>query len=437
MNILLQYNYLWHFLGALSFFVLGLFIFFQLHKTKGFQLAHCLVYLAIFALFHATLGWLEMFKILQPELHFSLTSALYIFGLIIFAYVFLLQFVLEILAINTRYYKYIYAIVMLYSITIILITAYAFVTIGNAARWTAAAEQYLRHFLVFPTSVLAAIGFILWGRKPEVIAIDSQVLNRAFIIAAALFFVEAMIAGFIPQFGSQLLVPLAPMFETLVVFGLILCVGMILRQFDLHNDKLDQLQNAENLFAHFCKVTNIVETKESYYDGHHHKVAAWSEAIAKEMQLAPDKIDIIKRAALLHDLGKIEVSHEILNRARPLLAQEFSLVKIHPKIGYDLIKSVEFPWPLAEIVLQHHEHIDGTGYPCGLTGDEMLLEAKVLVVAEVVATAFTSKLFKKPDSKKEVIAYLERFKNIYYDLAVVSACTALLKAGFEKKLQLL
>jgi len=113
-------------------------------------------------------------------------------------------------------------------------------------------------------------------------------------------------------------------------------------------------------------------------------VAHLAVAIAIEMGLPETRIDGLRLAGIIHDLGKISVPSEILIKPGLLSKLEFDLIKLHPRVGYDILKTVEFPWPIAEIVLQHHERMDGSGYPQGLSGEDILMEARILGVADVV-----------------------------------------------------
>ncbi|MDY6844931.1 MAG: PAS domain S-box protein, partial [Thermodesulfobacteriota bacterium] len=127
-----------------------------------------------------------------------------------------------------------------------------------------------------------------------------------------------------------------------------------------------------------------IEKRDPYTAGHQKQVAELATAIAYEMNLSRDQIDGIRLAGTIHDLGKIFVPAEILNKPGDITEMESNLIKIHPKVGYDIVKSIEFPWPIAHIILQHHEHMDGSGYPFGLSSENILMEARILTVADVV-----------------------------------------------------
>jgi len=131
-------------------------------------------------------------------------------------------------------------------------------------------------------------------------------------------------------------------------------------------------------------VALTVELRDPYTAGHQQRVSQLTSAIARQMNLSPDQVEGIYMTAILHDIGKISVPAEVLNKPGRLTEIERNMFRTHPQVGHDILKRIDFPWPLAKIVLQHHERMDGSGYPKGLKGDEILLEAKIIGVADVV-----------------------------------------------------
>ena len=131
-------------------------------------------------------------------------------------------------------------------------------------------------------------------------------------------------------------------------------------------------------------VVRMVESRDPYTAGHQQRVADLAVAIAREMNLPENQVEGIRMAGSIHDLGKISVPAEILSKPGQLTDIEFALIKTHPRVGYDIIADIEFSWPIAQIVLQHHERMDGSGYPQGLSGQDILIEARILCVADVV-----------------------------------------------------
>ena len=181
-------------------------------------------------------------------------------------------------------------------------------------------------------------------------------------------------------------------------------------------------------------ITKIVEIRDPYSKGHQQRVSQLATAIAREMKLPQDKIEGVRFASLVHDVGKINLSTEIVSKPSKLVEVEFNLIKNHPKIGYDILKKVDFPWPIAEIVFQHQEKIDGSGYPRGLKGDEILIEAKILGVANVVEATSSYKSYRPALSIDESLAEISKNKNILFDPEVVDTCLKLFKEkGFRFK----
>ena len=127
-----------------------------------------------------------------------------------------------------------------------------------------------------------------------------------------------------------------------------------------------------------------METKDPYTSGHQKRVSRLSIAIARQLGITVEKIDAISIASLIHDIGKIVVPESILSKPGPLSATEFSLIKSHPQTGHDFLKEIDFDYPIADIILQHHERNNGSGYPNGLKSNEIMLEAKIIAVSDVI-----------------------------------------------------
>ncbi|MBU4603060.1 HD domain-containing protein [bacterium] len=174
-------------------------------------------------------------------------------------------------------------------------------------------------------------------------------------------------------------------------------------------------------------IAEIVEIRDPYLRGHHQRVSKLATAIVQEMKLPQDKIEGVRFASLVHDVGKVNLPTEIVSKPSKLVEVEFNLVKNHPRTGYEILKKVDFPWPIAEIVFQHQEKIDGSGYPRGLKGDEILIEAKILGVANVVEAMSSYKSYRPALSINESLAEISKYKNILFDSEVVDACIKLFK----------
>ena len=179
-------------------------------------------------------------------------------------------------------------------------------------------------------------------------------------------------------------------------------------------------------------ITEIVEIRDPYLRGHHQRVSKLATAIAQEMKLPQDKIEGVKIASLVHDVGKVNLPAEIVSKPSKLVEVEFNLVKNHPRTGYEILEKVDFPWPIAEIVFQHQEKIDGSGYPRGLKGDEILIEAKILGVANAVEAMSSYKSYRPALSIDESLTEISKYENILFDPEVVDACLKLFKEkGFK------
>ncbi|GAG56809.1 unnamed protein product, partial [marine sediment metagenome] len=139
------------------------------------------------------------------------------------------------------------------------------------------------------------------------------------------------------------------------------------------------------------------------------------------------KIEGIQIAALVHDIGKINIPAEILSKPSKLNEMEFSLIKNHPKVGYDILRKIDFPWPVAKIVLQHHEKIDGSGYPQGLKGEKILLEAKIIGVADVVEAMSSHRPYRPSLGIDKALEEIIQNRGVLYDPEVVDVCLKLFK----------
>ncbi len=170
-----------------------------------------------------------------------------------------------------------------------------------------------------------------------------------------------------------------------------------------------------------------VEARDPYTAGHQRRVARLAAAIGAEMGLPPDKVDGIRYAGMIHDIGKISVPAEILSKPMRLSAPEMGLVRTHSQSGADILSDIDFPWPIAEIVLQHHERLDGSGYPAGLEGDEILVEARSLGVADVVDAAASHRPYRPARGIDAALEELVAERGTLYDPSAVDACVRLFR----------
>ena len=181
-------------------------------------------------------------------------------------------------------------------------------------------------------------------------------------------------------------------------------------------------------------MSRIIEVKDPYTAGHQRRVSQLTTAIAKELNLSQDKVEGIRIASLIHDIGKISLPTEILSKPTTLTDIEFRLIKEHSQIGYDILKSIDFSYPVAQIVLQHHEKLNGSGYPNNLKGDKILLGARILGVADVAEAMSSNRPYRPALGIDKALEEISKNKGILYDPKVVDVCLKLFKEkGFEFK----
>ncbi|MBS3819557.1 GAF domain-containing protein [bacterium] len=181
-------------------------------------------------------------------------------------------------------------------------------------------------------------------------------------------------------------------------------------------------------------VESIVEEKDPYTAGHQRRSTDLARSIAKEMGLSSDQIDAIRMAGSIHDIGKISIPTEVLSKPTPLTDAEFELIKKHPHVGYDILKNIDFPWRVAEIVLQHHEKLNGSGYPRGLKNGQILIEARVLGVADVVEAMSSHRPYRPARGKKKALEEIKKNKGTLFEPQAVDACVKLIaEKGYKFK----
>jgi PAS domain S-box-containing protein/putative nucleotidyltransferase with HDIG domain len=185
----------------------------------------------------------------------------------------------------------------------------------------------------------------------------------------------------------------------------------------------------ESLVQTIQAIAMTVEKRDPYTAGHQNRVAQLAAAIAAEMQLPEDQVNGIRLGAMIHDIGKIYVPSEILNRPGRLSSFEFEIIKTHPDVGYDIIKDARFPWPIAQMIHQHHERLDGSGYPQGLKGDEILLDAKIMAVADVVEAITAHRPYRPAMGLDKALEEIIAKRGIGFMPEAVDACVRLVREG--------
>jgi HD-GYP domain-containing protein (c-di-GMP phosphodiesterase class II) len=204
----------------------------------------------------------------------------------------------------------------------------------------------------------------------------------------------------------------------------------------LYQDITERIRTAKALQASYDKLDKTldaviqtmaltVEMRDPYTAGHQHRVAGLACAIAAKMGLSPEIIKGISVVGTIHDIGKISVPAEILSKPGRITEAEFSIIKEHPKTGYDILKGIDFPWPVALSILQHHERMNGSGYPGHLSGEDIILEARILAVADVVEAMASHRPYRPSLGIDKALEEIAQKKGILYDSAVVDACLAL------------
>jgi putative nucleotidyltransferase with HDIG domain len=188
---------------------------------------------------------------------------------------------------------------------------------------------------------------------------------------------------------------------------------------------LDKLRRAMEGIVEAISVT--VEMRDPYTAGHQKRVAELACAIAQEMTLSEDDIYGLRMASVIHDLGKITVPAEILSKPGQLSALEYELIKSHVQAGYDILKQIDFPWPLADIIIQHHERMDGSGYPNGLKQEEILLPARILSVADVFETIASHRPYRPSLGLQRAMDEIRENRGRLYDCRVADVCLALIE----------
>ena len=174
-------------------------------------------------------------------------------------------------------------------------------------------------------------------------------------------------------------------------------------------------------------LTIAIGARDPYTTGHQRRVTDLAVSIAQEIGLPENVVAGIRMAGLIHDIGKLAVPAEILCKPSKINDLEFQLIKTHPEVGYDILKKIEFPWPIADIVLQHHERMNGSGYPRKIKGPEILIEAKIINVADVVEAMASHRPYRPSLGIEKSLEQISKNRGILYDDEVVDACLRLFR----------
>lgn len=201
---------------------------------------------------------------------------------------------------------------------------------------------------------------------------------------------------------------------------------------ELVDERTVELRESErklraSLLDSITALAAIVELRDPYTAGHQRRVAELAVAIARELKLPDEQVEGIHLASVVHDVGKIRVPAEILSKPGKLIGLEFSLIKEHAQNGYEILKNIAFPWSIAQIVLQHHERLDGSGYPHGLRGEQILLESRIVAVADVVESMISHRPYRPGLGLDAALAEIEQHKGSLFDPVVVEACVRIFR----------
>ncbi|MCD6356382.1 MAG: HD domain-containing protein, partial [Anaerolineaceae bacterium] len=177
-------------------------------------------------------------------------------------------------------------------------------------------------------------------------------------------------------------------------------------------------------------IAATVEARDPYTAGHQARVADLAAEIAREMKLTDEQVKGVRMAGIIHDLGKVQIPAEILSKPGKISELEYEIIKTHPRVGFDLLKEIEFPWPIAQMVLQHHEKMDGSGYPQGLKGNEIMLEARILCVADIVEAMSSHRPYRPALGVKKALEQIRKDRGTLLDSDVVDACLKVFEGGY-------
>lgn len=216
------------------------------------------------------------------------------------------------------------------------------------------------------------------------------------------------------------------------------------RELTVYKDKLERLVNlrtaelgeansrlSRSLLGVVDAMGKVVESRDPYTAGHQRRVASIASTVARKLGLSEDEIEGVRIAGLVHDIGKIAIPAEILTKPARLNKLEFRMVQTHPDAGYDMLQSIDFPWPIADMVRQHHERMDGSGYPRGITGDNILIGARCLAVADVVEAISSHRPYRPGLGLEEAKLELKKNRGTSYDPQVVDVCLSMMdEEGF-------
>ena len=236
--------------------------------------------------------------------------------------------------------------------------------------------------------------------------------------------IEAVNNGYIFQFLTK------PCPRVSLAKSIMLAVNqhhLLVSQRELHS-----LRKMKEAFTQVIgSLSAVVESRDRYTAGHQERVAELATAIAQQLQLSPERTEMVKMASLVHDIGKIYVPLAFLSKPGRLSPAEFSIIQAHTVVGHDILEPLDFQWPISDMVIQHHERMDGSGYPQGLKGDDILLEARIIAVADVVDAITSDRPYRRGKGLDKAIEEITGYQGQKYDPEVVQAFLKVIKANKE------
>jgi len=217
-----------------------------------------------------------------------------------------------------------------------------------------------------------------------------------------------------------------------LVYGIEALRTRVERERAMEQNRLNTVRMEKALLETIEAIGSALEKRDPYTAGHQRQVAKLAHAIAQEMKLPQEVTEGIYMGCLIHDIGKIYIPAEILSRPGKLTTAEFEIIKCHPQVGYDIIKGIEFPWPVAKMILEHHERLNGSGYPQGLKGGEISLEARILAVADVVEAMASHRPYRPAVGLDNALEEISQNRKTLYDPQAVDVCLRLFREkGFQ------
>ena len=198
---------------------------------------------------------------------------------------------------------------------------------------------------------------------------------------------------------------------------------------DITERKMAEDRYEKALLGTVETLASAVGSSDPYTAGHQKGVARLACAIAREMGLTEERIEGLRLAALVHDIGKVQIPSQILTKPGALAEPEYALVKVHPRVGREILENIDFPWPIADIINQHHERLDGTGYPNGLAAESITLEARILAVADIVEAMASHRPWRPAHSTEKALEEIQNEPGL--DESVVEACLNVFQEGYQ------